>query len=113
MNTQSQTQLVRGWPSNVISILESKIATYTNNNYFSNFYIGVTNDIDQAYQYTGFDALVPLYLSTSLKNASVIADQFQKQYSNHPKYINLAKPSLINPKENVYFVFIAVNEFLL
>lgn len=100
---------LKGWPKDVIPILQSELADFIEEPEIAEFYIGRTNDLGAAQSRHGCDDILDMYQTDSVEHAMDVEDALVKAFHRHPKCSNDAKHSGGGASDGfVNYVYIAI-----
>jgi hypothetical protein len=79
---------LKGTPDEVLDNLEQIILEAIEREEISQFYIGLSVDVDATQERHGSDEIIPLYEPESSEDATEVEDSLLKTFYNHPKCEN-------------------------
>ena len=100
---------ITGTPTNVFSPLCGFVEGVSKNRKIAAFYLGRTNDLVATSSRHGCEEIVPMYQTSSTRNACMIEDVLIKSFYAHRKCVNYATHSGgCTSEDYINFVYIAV-----
>lgn len=100
---------LKGWPRDVISVLQREVGDFIKETEIVEFYLGRTNNLGATQSRHGCDSILDLYQTDSVENAIDVEDALVKSFHNHPRCSNDARHSGGGASDGyVNYVYIAI-----
>ena len=98
-----------GWPSDVLLNIEDQVSIIADLDELDSFYIGRTNDLDEALFSHDCDEVFPLYKTMNVRHAWEVEAELVDIFFDHPKCENQHAPASGGSFEgDISYVYVAV-----
>lgn len=98
-----------GWPSDVLPNIEDQVSIIADLDELDTFYIGRTNDLDDALFSHDCDEVFPLYETMNVRHAREVEEELVDIFFDHPKCENHHAPAPGRSFEgDLNYVYVAV-----